>query len=117
MGTGAVHHLPSGGRHFAVDEKGVGLRATWHPERGFLNLSLWSNCRCAETFHLTPTEASRLVAFLVHGLADAVAPSLPPAASLAAVPVRPAEPAGISMAGIRSRLAEAADRAATLLRR
>lgn len=65
-----VRQLPMG-RHFAVDEQGVGLRATWRLEQGFVNLSLWRNNRCTETFHLTPAEAGRLINFLVRGLADA----------------------------------------------
>src|SRR5690349_941721 len=63
-------HLPSG-RHLAVDEQGVGLRATWRLERGCRNLSLWRDDRCVETFHLTPAAAADLVAFLARGLADA----------------------------------------------
>ncbi|HWK90612.1 MAG TPA: amino acid permease, partial [Longimicrobium sp.] len=31
---------------------------------GFVNLSLWSDDRCVQTFHLTPAEAGRLVGFL-----------------------------------------------------
>lgn len=66
---GAVRQLPVG-RILAMDERGVGLRATWHLERGFINLSLWRDDTCVETFHLTPADASRLVAFLTEGLAD-----------------------------------------------
>jgi hypothetical protein len=64
-----VRHLPVG-RILAVDERGIGMRVTWHLERGFINLSLWRDDRCVETFHLTPTDAARLVAFLTAGLAD-----------------------------------------------
>ena len=72
METGAVYRLPVQGRHFVVDERGIGLRATWHLDRGFVNLSLWRNESCVETFHLTPSEAGRLVGFLANGLAEAV---------------------------------------------
>lgn len=70
MGETAVHHLPVG-RHLAVDEQGVGLRVTWRLDRGFVNLSLWREDRCVETFHLTPVAAAELMAFLARGLADA----------------------------------------------
>ena len=72
MDSGAVHHLPVRPRHLALDERGVGLRATWHADRGFVNLSLWSGDRCVQTFHLAPAEAGRLVGFLTGVLVDAV---------------------------------------------
>jgi hypothetical protein len=65
-----VRHLPVG-RLLAVDERGVGLRATWHLDRGFLNVSLWRDDVCVETFHLTPNEAARLAAFIADGLFEA----------------------------------------------
>jgi hypothetical protein len=66
-----VRQLPVG-RILAVDERGIGMRATWHLERGFINLSLWRDDRCVETFHLTPSDAAQLVSFLVTGMAQAV---------------------------------------------
>lgn len=72
MDAGAVYQFPVQPRHFAVDERGVGLRATWHADCGFVNLSLWSGNRCVQTFHLTPVETGRLVGFLAAVLADAV---------------------------------------------
>lgn len=68
----AVHELPVG-RHLAVDERGIGLRATWRLDRGFVNLSLWRGDLCVETFHMTPAAAAELIAFLAGGLADATA--------------------------------------------
>jgi hypothetical protein len=66
------------GRYLAVDEQGHALRATWRPAHGFVNLSLWRDDRCVETFHLTPTDASDLIAFLVAGFAASVpAPTRP----------------------------------------
>ena len=64
-----VRHLPVG-RILAMDERGIGLRCTWHLERGFINLSLWREDTCVETFHLSPGDAAGLVAFLTAGLAD-----------------------------------------------
>jgi hypothetical protein len=88
MDAGAVHQLPAQARHFALDERGVGLRATWHADHGFLNVSLWTGNRCVQTFHLAPVEAGRLVGFLAQVLGEAVAePSRPSA--LAAVPDTP----------------------------
>jgi hypothetical protein len=78
---GAVRHLPVG-RILAVDERGIGMRCTWHLERGFINLSLWRGDVCVETFHLTPGDAAKLASFLVTGLAEAVeAPMLAAAAA------------------------------------
>ena len=71
-------------RHLVVDGRGVGLRATWRPKLGFVNLSLWRQDRCVETFQLTPIEAAHLVGFLTTSLAEAVPP--PRATTLRAVP-------------------------------
>ena len=67
---GEVRQLPVG-RALFVDERGMGLRATWHPERGIVNLSVWREDRCVETFWLSIADAGRLATFLVAGLADA----------------------------------------------
>lgn len=65
-----VRRLPVGGALF-VDERGRGLRATWHPEKGMVNLSLWRDDRCVETFWLPMSQVSALVGFLVEGLGEA----------------------------------------------
>ena len=70
MEQGRVHHLPVG-RELFVDERGLGLRATWHLDHGFVNVSLWRDDVCSETFHLSVTDAGRLVGFLADGLAEA----------------------------------------------
>ena len=67
-----VHDLPVGRVLFA-DEQGIGLRATWHLERGFVNLSVWRENRCVETFRLAVGDAARLAGFLVEGLGEATA--------------------------------------------
>lgn len=72
------------GRHLALDDQGVGLRATWRPSRGFVNLSLWRDDRCAETFHLTPDAAAELMGFLARSLASGVPTPVTP--TLRAVP-------------------------------
>lgn len=114
MGTGAVHHLPVQPRHFALDERGVGLRATWHLDRGFVNLSLWSGDRCVQTFHLSPVEAGRLVGFLAGVLADAV-PEPAPRPAIAAVPGPAAGPMPDRLAVLRGNVAGVLDRAARRL--
>ena len=80
------------GRFLAVDEQGVGLRATWRPERGFVNVSLWRGDQCVETFHLTPADISALVGFLVSRLATLAAPEV--GARLRVVEDPPAVPPG-----------------------
>jgi hypothetical protein len=67
----------------AVDDRGIGLRATWRLNHGFVNLSLWRGDRCVETFHLTPSDAATFMTFLVNGLADVA--SVSPAAPLRVV--------------------------------
>jgi hypothetical protein len=94
-------------RHLAIDERGIGLRATWRFELGFVNLSLWRHDVCVETFRLTPAEASRLVGFLVEGLAGAVPAPAPESAVVAAVP---------APVGYRRRLAGALARTAERLK-
>ncbi len=73
MGTGAQSQMV---RHLTIDEQGTGLRATWRPEHGFVNLSLWRDDQCVETFHLAPCEAADLMSFLAHALAEAATPPL-----------------------------------------
>lgn len=125
MDTSAAYQLPVRRRHLALDERGIGLRATWHLELGFVNVSLWRDDRCVETFHLTPAEAARLVDFLVSGLAGAVpepnrAPLVAVAESTEEQPVganRALNRLSGSLARLRRDLAETLDHAAAQLRR
>ena len=80
MEQGQVHRLPVG-RELFVDERGVGLRATWHLEHGFVNVSIWRDDVCTETFHLGVADTARLVGFLAEGLADATTALLPEASA------------------------------------
>ena len=120
MDTGAVVQLPAQPRHVALDERGVGLRATWHAERGFVNVSLWSGDRCVQTFHLTPVEAGRLVGFLAGVLADAVPDPTrrSGATAVSAVRARGADAHRRSdrLGRVRREVAETLDRAARRLR-
>ncbi len=70
MSIAEVYELPTG-RVLFHDDQGRGLRATWHLDRGFVNLSVWNFDRCTETFRLSLGDSARLVAFLVEGLSDA----------------------------------------------
>lgn len=120
MDVGVVYQLPVQPRHLALDERGVGLRATWHADRGLVNLSLWTGDRCVQTFHLTPVEASRLIGFLAAVLADAVPEAAcAPAVEAVAAPAEDATEAtrwSDSLGKLRRELAGALDRAARRLR-
>ncbi len=117
MDPAAVYHLPVQPRHFALDERGVGLRATWHADHGFVNVSLWTGNRCVQTFHLTPVEAGRLVGFLAAVLAEAVPErGHPSAVAAVAQPEGGASPWLHRLGELRRELARTLDRAARLLR-
>ena len=66
----SVYELPTGRALFS-DTEGRVLRATWHLDRGLVNLSVWNGDRCTETFRLSLGDAAQFVAFLVGGLSDA----------------------------------------------
>jgi hypothetical protein len=68
--VGEVHSLPAGRELFA-DDRGRGLRATWHPEDQVVVLSFWREARCEATFTLAPADAARLAGLLVAALGDA----------------------------------------------
>ena len=113
MAAHVQYEAPGRIRHLAIDERGVGLRATWRLERGFVNLSLWRRDMCVETFHLTPAEASRLIAFLVEGLAAAVPEPPPPLAVAPAVAPVAVDP----VTRYRRRVADGLEELAARLRR
>jgi len=58
-------------RALFADERGTGLRASWHEQRGEVVLSLWREDVCVGTFQLRPEEAGRLAGFLAAHLGDA----------------------------------------------
>jgi hypothetical protein len=70
MNVAEVYELPTG-RVLFSDAEGRVLRATWHLDRGLVNLSVWNDDRCTETFRLSLGDAAQFVAFLVEGLSDA----------------------------------------------
>ncbi len=70
MSIAEVYELPTGRVLFA-DEQGRVLRATWHLDQRLVNLSVWNNDRCTETFRLSLADAAQFIAFLVEGMTDA----------------------------------------------
>ena len=70
MNVAEVYELPTG-RVLFSDAEGRVLRATWHLDRGLVNLSVWNDDRCTETFRLSLADAAQFVAFLVEGFSDA----------------------------------------------
>ena len=57
-------------RELFADERGAGLRASWHPERELVVLSIWKGDVCVGTFHLPIADAGRLSATLSSYLAE-----------------------------------------------
>jgi hypothetical protein len=60
---GDVHRLPLR-QLVLVDERGAGLRATWHEERELVVLSIWRDDSCVATFRLPIADVAGLAAFL-----------------------------------------------------
>jgi hypothetical protein len=53
-----------------LDERGAGLRVTWHPERDLVVLSVWHDERCVGTFRMPVQDVPRLSALLAAALGD-----------------------------------------------
>jgi len=53
-----------------VDERGVGLRLTWHPERELVVLSVWHDRTCTASFRFAVQELPRLGGFLTAVFGD-----------------------------------------------
>ena len=70
MSIAEVYELPTGRVPFS-DEQGRVLRATWHLDQRLVNLSVWNNDCCTETFRLSLADAAQFIAFLVEGMTDA----------------------------------------------
>ncbi len=85
MGAAAAPSQQPAGSTWLLDERGVALKATWRLSHGFINLSIWRDDRCFDTFHLAPADAAQLIGFLVNGLADvATVPAAAPVMTVAA---------------------------------
>ena len=53
-----------------LDERGTGLRVTWHPERDLVVLSVWHDDRCVGTFRMLVQDVPRLSGLLAAALGD-----------------------------------------------
>lgn len=69
---GNVYELP-GHRDWFSDDRGDGrrLQVTWHPEHGFVVLSLWHRDVCTSTFRMPIDDAPRLISMLAASLGAA----------------------------------------------
>ena len=67
-----VRGLPTR-RDVFIDERGAGLRVTWHPEQDVVVLSVWHEDRCAGTFRMPAHDIPRLSGLLAAALGDWVA--------------------------------------------
>jgi hypothetical protein len=57
-------------RDVFLDERGAGLRVTWHPERDLVVLSVWQDDSCVGTFRLSVQDVPRLSGLLAAALGD-----------------------------------------------
>ena len=53
-----------------LDERGTGLRVTWHPERDLVVLSVWQGDSCVGTFRMSVQDVPRLSGLLAAALRD-----------------------------------------------
>jgi hypothetical protein len=53
-----------------LDERGAGLRVTWHPERDLVVLSVWQGDRCVGSFRMPVQDVPRLSGLLAAALGD-----------------------------------------------
>jgi hypothetical protein len=53
-----------------LDERGTGLRVTWHPERDLVVLSVWQGDSCIGTFRMPVQDIPRLSGLLAAALGD-----------------------------------------------
>jgi hypothetical protein len=60
-----------------LDERGAGLRVTWHPERDLVVLSVWQGESCVGTFRMLVQDVPRLSGLLAAALGDWVDQSGP----------------------------------------
>jgi hypothetical protein len=57
-------------RDLFLDERGTGLRVTWHPERDLVVLSVWQDNSCVGTFRMPVQDIPRLSGLLAAALGD-----------------------------------------------
>jgi hypothetical protein len=68
----SVENTPtlSGRRDMFLDERGTGLRVSWHPERDLVVLSVWQGDSCVGTFRMPVQDIPRLSGLLAAALGD-----------------------------------------------
>jgi hypothetical protein len=66
-----VRGLPTR-RDLFIDERGVVLRVSWHPEQDLVVLSVWHEDHCVGTFRMPVQEVARLSGLLTAALGDRV---------------------------------------------
>jgi hypothetical protein len=64
-----VRGLPTR-RDVFIDQRGAGLRVTWHPEQDMVVLSVWHDDRCVGTFRMPIQDVPRLSGLLAATLGD-----------------------------------------------
>ena len=97
--TGAL----SARRDMFLDERGAGLRVTWHPERDLVVLSVWHDESCVGTFRMPVQDVPRLSRLLAAALGDWVDQSggaVPSAWAGPALGTGAGPTAGVGAAGI-----------------
>ena len=97
--TGAL----SARRDMFLDERGAGLRVTWHPERDLVVLSVWHDESCVGTFRMPVQDVPRLSRLLAAALGDWVDQSggaVPSAGAGPALGTGAGPTAGVGAAGI-----------------
>ena len=57
-------------RDVFLDERGAGLRVSWHPERDLVVLSVWQDDSCVGTFRMPVQDVPRLSGLLAAALGD-----------------------------------------------
>jgi hypothetical protein len=57
-------------RDLFLDERGTGLRVSWHPERDLVVLSVWQDDSCVGTFRMSVQDIPRLSGLLAAALGD-----------------------------------------------
>jgi hypothetical protein len=70
-----------------LDERGTGLRVTWHPERDLVVLSVWQGDGCVGTFRMSVQDVPRLSGLLAAALGDWVDQAADPGSAVPALDV------------------------------
>ena len=91
-------------RDMFLDERGAGLRVTWHPERDLVVLSVWQGDSCVGTFRMLVQDVPRLSGLLAAALGDWVGETGPGAGVGPRAGVSPEPRAGEARLSVQQRL-------------